>query len=63
MTMEVVHRRRTLKEVLEGLGFPELDLGVLVVEEVSSFCRLHDHIDHVILQQCVPNFDDVGMIE
>jgi hypothetical protein len=33
-----------------------------VVEEVTLFCVLHDHVDVVVLGDGVPEFDDVWVV-
>ena len=61
--MHVSHCLGDLIEELEGFSLVELEFTVLVVEEVAFLCVFHDQIDHVLVEDSVPELDDVGMVE
>jgi hypothetical protein len=63
VTMQIVDGQAALIEVLEGLGFCEPGLAVLMVEEVPSLRTLHYHVHHVVANQGVPDLDDVGVVQ
>ena len=45
--VEIVHSLKSLGEEPESLGFSEGGFCVLVVEEVTAFRVLHNHVDAV----------------
>ena len=61
--MHIHNSLQCLTEKSEGLRLSEDGFCVLVVEEVAILCVVHDHVDAVIFQECVPEFDDVWVID
>jgi hypothetical protein len=51
-----------LAEELEGFCFSDALLPVLVAEKRSVLCEFHDHVDDVVLDEGVPEFDEVRVV-
>jgi len=60
--MHVPDGGQTLAEEFEGLGLAQLGLLVLVAEQGAVLCQLHHHVDYVVLDESVPQFDDVRVV-
>ncbi len=52
-----------LCEKLESLWLGEDIFAILVVEKVSGFCVLHDHVNILCVIEGVPDLDDVGVVD
>ena len=61
--MHIFNSLQGLCEKPEGLRFSKNGFGVLMVEEVAVVGIIHDHIDGVILEKSVPQFDDMWVID
>jgi hypothetical protein len=61
--MQVRYPLKSLREEPKGLGLRKGGFCVLMVEEVPVLGIFHNHIDLSIFEKCVPQFDDVGVVD
>lgn len=60
--VQVADCRHGLAEELEGLGLTDVAVFVLVGEESAIFSQFHDHVDDVLFDEGVPEFDEVRVV-
>ena len=63
LVVQILDAFEGLDEESEGFGLAEYIFGVLMVEKVASFGVLHDHVDDIILDDRVPQFDNMRMVQ
>lgn len=61
--MQVSNCRECLTEELESLGLADDLCAVLICEESAILREFHDHIDHILLDDGVPQLDDMRMVD
>ena len=63
MFMEIFEGTEGLAEELEGLCLTDGSVLVLVGEEGTVLGQLHNHVNNVIFDEGVPQFDDVRVVD
>ena len=61
--MEIFEGTESLAEELEGLSLTDGSVLVLVGEEGAVLGQLHNHVNDVIFDEGVPQFDDVRVVD
>jgi len=61
--VHILYGWQTLAEEFEGFGFAQPGVLVLVVEQSAILSQFHDHIDGFVLDEGVPEFDDVRVVD
>lgn len=63
LRMHVFDGWQGLAEELVSLGLADGLMFVLVGEEGAIFGQLHDHVDFALLNEGVPQFDDMRVVD
>lgn len=63
VVVKVADSLQSLTEESKRFWLSEDCFGVLVIEQVTSLCVLHHHVDFVIFEQRIPEFDEVRMVD
>lgn len=63
MSVQVFDGVEGLAEELEGLCLVDGSMFILVSKQSPIFCEFQNHVDNLILQHGVPQFDDVGVVD
>lgn len=61
--VKVFNTVKSLAKEFECFGLSKYVFGVLVIEQITTFGVVHDHIDCVLFEHSVPEFDNVWMVE
>ena len=60
--VQITDTLNSLHEEFESFTFGEGYFFILVVEEIAIFGVLQDHVDIVLVDEGIPQFDYVGMV-
>lgn len=63
ITMQILDSLQCLIEILESLDFTKLFACILMMKQAALVHVLHDHVQSMVIEDTVPQFDDVRVLE
>ena len=61
--MQITDTLNSLHEEFESLAFRKCNFFILVVKQIPIFSILQNHVDIVLINEGIPQFDNVRMVD